>query len=90
MNPQAFLFGILAAVPDLPGAACAGHAPAFDEDGDEAAALALCGRCSALRRCRSWFDGLEPRQRPTGVVAGLVHHTIPKSNTTTIATGAQL
>jgi hypothetical protein len=80
----AFLFGVIGAIPDLPGAACRGTAPQFDEDGDEAAALALCGRCSALQPCRSWFDGLAPRQRPEGVVAGLVHRRDRKTGRSSI------
>jgi hypothetical protein len=72
------------ATPALPGAACRGCAPQFDEDGDEAAALALCGHCGALQPCRAWFDGLAPRHRPEGVVAGLVHRRNPKTNRSTI------
>jgi WhiB family transcriptional regulator, redox-sensing transcriptional regulator len=68
------LFGIVAHIPDLPGAACHGLAPMFDPDHDESAALALCATCSALQPCRAWFDGLAPRHRPEGVVAGAVHH----------------
>jgi hypothetical protein len=74
VNPQPFLFGIIAAIPDLPGAACRGTAPMFDEDHDEGAALALCSHCSALQPCPAWFDALAPRERPEGVVAGLIHH----------------
>ena len=86
MNSQAFLFGILGTIPDLSGAACRGHAPMFDEDRDEAAALALCGRCGALPGCREWFDGLPPGKRPEGVVAGLVHHRNPNTRRSTITT----
>jgi hypothetical protein len=87
---QAFLYGVLAAIPDLPGAACRGRAPEFDEDNDEAAAMALCGHCSALQLCSTWFHGLAPRHRPGGVVAGLVHRRGGKTNRSTITSeGAQ-
>jgi hypothetical protein len=80
VNPQAVLFGILAGIPDLPGAACRGTAPMMDENHDEAAALALCSGCGALQACAAWFHSLAPRQRPEGVVAGLVHHRNVNTN----------
>jgi WhiB family redox-sensing transcriptional regulator len=80
MNPTA-LFAALAGIPRLPGAACRGHHELFDphhgdapeRPGAEAKALALCHRCPALAGCSAWFDGLPPKQRPHGVIAGRVN-----------------
>lgn len=86
MTP-AGLFDALAAIPELPGAACRGRPALFDPDAqgyDEVAALAICGQCAARSRCRSWFDGLTPRQRPEGVVAHAVHRREGRSNRSTI------
>ncbi len=77
----ALLENVLAAVPSLPGARCRGRTALFDPrpstDADredaEATALALCARCPAADRCRAWFDGLPPKARPKGVVAGVVN-----------------
>lgn len=69
--------------PRLDGALCRGRQELFDPpDADtperaremnQARALRLCGRCSALADCRRWLDGLPKAQRPTGVVAGRVN-----------------
>ena len=75
---------LIANTPRLPGAACRGHAPLFDEGHEEGPALALCGHCRALQACRAWFYGLTPGQRPVGVVAGLVHYRNPRSRRSTI------
>lgn len=82
MSTLAGLLFSLSGVPSLPGAACRGLAPTFDDpDGNEPApdvehrrtvALALCGQCSALTRCRQWLESLPANQRPSGVVAGTV------------------
>lgn len=69
------LAGALAGVPLLEGARCKGRPERFDLDirsGREAIdwATYTCGACPALRKCRAWVDSLEPRQRPSGVVAG--------------------
>ena len=88
MNPEDF-FTIIAAFPSLPGAACKGKAPVMDaDDGQEAAALALCARCGALQACRQWFYGLPPRDRPEGVVAGLIHRRDGRGNHSRITEGA--
>jgi hypothetical protein len=76
---------ILAAVgaaPALPGAKCRGRHSLYDpaalgENPDTVAArhalaVELCSYCPALTRCESWFYSLPPRQRPCGVVAGVV------------------
>ena len=39
------------------------------------AALAVCAVCPALDACRTWFDSLPPRDRPTGVIAGRIRRT---------------
>jgi hypothetical protein len=58
VTPEDF-FAVIAAFPRLPGAACKGRAPMFDDgDGEEAAAVALCASCSALQPCRAWFYSL--------------------------------
>lgn len=74
------LLAILGAAPALPGARCRGRHHLFDDAArDEPAevveqrhhqALGLCRGCPALASCQLWFDGLPPRQRPPGVVAG--------------------
>lgn len=74
----------LGAIPALPGAACRGTTPLFDDTGDNTAALALCRRCAARIPCREWFDTLAPRERPEGVVAGLLHHRDSKRRRSTI------
>ncbi|OBK82134.1 hypothetical protein A5649_09775 [Mycolicibacter heraklionensis] len=76
------LAAILAGVPHLPGAACAGIWSAFDaaEPGEEPAdvdyrhrtALATCRRCPALDRCAEWAAGLRGRDRPDGIIAGQI------------------
>nr|WP_233209245.1 hypothetical protein [Mycobacterium sp. ENV421] len=77
---------LLADIPDLPGARCAGLADLFEATVDEhgkaaprseredarTAALRLCNACPSLAPCRAWLDGLRPTQRPRGVVAGQV------------------
>lgn len=88
MNALSELLDQLAAgIPDLPGARCKGRTELFDQTapregrrGDhdalwyaQRAAVALCRACPSLSACRAWFDGLEPTQRPRGVVAGLVN-----------------
>ncbi len=77
------LLGALRGVPVLPGAACVGRHALFDEQHPEesaadartryARALTVCTGCPALNQCREWFDGLRPRDRPTGVIAGRLH-----------------
>ncbi|WP_224111297.1 hypothetical protein [Mycobacterium avium] len=69
------LAGALAGVPLLEGAKCKGRPERFDIDirSDRESidwAAYTCGACPALRKCRAWVDGLPPRQRPSGVVAG--------------------
>lgn len=73
----------IAAAPRLDGAACKGSTD-FDVDHDcdgeppEARedrlhrAVAACHGCPTLDACADWLDGLSPRQRPTGVIAGRV------------------
>ncbi|APE15700.1 hypothetical protein BOH72_11195 [Mycobacterium sp. WY10] len=77
---------LLAGIPDLPGARCAGLADLFEATVDEhgkadtrtereharIAALRLCNGCPALTPCRAWLDSLSPMRRPRGVVAGQV------------------
>ena len=68
-------------IPDLPGARCKGHAELFDRtiayphsdrraltDLARTQALQTCACCPVLDRCREWFEGLAPEQRPRGVV----------------------
>ncbi|SBS77292.1 hypothetical protein MHPYR_410002 [uncultured Mycobacterium sp.] len=50
---------------------CDGEPPEAREDRLRRA-VAACNACPALDACTAWFDGLSPRQRPTGVVAGRV------------------
>lgn len=65
----------------LPGAACAGRPELFDPAGEyeprqsvirrHEAAVRLCRfTCPALTECTAWAEGLTPRQRPGGVLAG--------------------
>lgn len=70
--------------PPLLAAACAGQWELFDEqnhDKRETATAAqqrhthaalLCAACPELDPCRRWADGLTPRQRPPGVLAGQI------------------
>ena len=90
---------LIAGIPDLPGARCAGLADLFEATIDEhgnaasraqreharAAALRLCHACPALAPCRTWLDGLRPTRRPRGVVAGQVIAAsgLPSSTRTT-------
>ncbi|MCZ0732218.1 hypothetical protein [Mycolicibacterium iranicum] len=73
----------LAAIPDLPGARCKGQPDRFDlpepytaadpaTESRLTAAAEVCTRCPALDRCGRWVDGLAPKLRPAGVVAGRV------------------
>jgi Transcription factor WhiB len=62
-------------IPNLPGAACRGHAELFDvadrhDTQGIARAQAVCASCPALRDCRRWLAGLPRLARPCGVVAG--------------------
>ncbi len=61
-------------IPNLPGAACRGHAELFDVAGRDDPAVeraqAVCAACPALRDCRRWLAGLPRLVRPCGVVAG--------------------
>lgn len=76
------LFGALFGAPALPGAKCRGRPHLFDEPAEyephaivaqrHTQALALCVRCPSLDPCRAWFDRLKPRERPRGVIAGIV------------------
>jgi hypothetical protein len=77
---------LIADIPALPGARCAGLTDLLEatiaENGKPAsraeveiartAALRLCNECPALAPCRAWLDGLRPTHRPRGVVAGHV------------------
>ncbi len=84
------LLGALRAFPALPGAACIGRHDLFDEQTPDestgeartryAAAVAVCTDCPALDPCAAWFDGLRPRDRPVGIIAGRIH--IPKQRRT--------
>jgi hypothetical protein len=84
------LLGALAGIPPLPGALCRGQWNLFDEANDPGAieaATRTCELCPALDRCRQWVNGLPPRNRPTGVVAGQLHPLPvgrPKSNQPTM------
>lgn len=72
------LAGLLAGAPDLRDGLCQpGNSTlppgSWDCDASPAAAVAAiaeCGRCPVLGRCRAWLDGLPRRDRPSGVVAG--------------------
>lgn len=79
------LVGALAGTPSLPGAKCRGRPHLFDESGPDedetvvaarySQALSLCQRCPALDTCERWFLALQPRKRPTGIVAGRINRT---------------
>lgn len=82
------LLHAVGAAPALPGARCRGRHHLFDdahpnEDPETVAqrrqqALALCRGCPALASCSAWVDGLPPRQRPPGVVAGRLNAHTPR------------
>jgi hypothetical protein len=91
------LLSALVGAPAFSGARCRGRHQLFDEAeryepseivaARHAQALSLCHGCSALPRCGEWFNGLPPRNRPTGVVAGQLHPLPvgrPKSNQPTM------
>lgn len=72
--------------PRLPGARCRGQWQLFDatthmcrgpapREVIEArqAAVRICVTCPALSACRTWLASLPQRQRPAGVVAGLIN-----------------
>lgn len=94
----ATLAGLLAAIcqaPDLPGALCKGlnrlfdpaeqHEPAPEVERRHRIALETCRACPALDRCREWFDGLPKRDRPQGVIAGLLVHPPAKRKRVDVA-----
>jgi hypothetical protein len=62
------------AIPDLPEAACRGHADLFDVARTDRAAVAkakaICASCPALDDCRAWLADQPAALRPCGVVAG--------------------
>ena len=79
------ILGALAGAPALPGAACVGHWATFDATIMSTAgrppkpvlqarcdALAICSSCPALERCREHLESLPDRDRPQGVVAGII------------------
>jgi len=77
----ALLRELAAAVPRLRGARCRDKWELFDAAATrlhgpaasaQAEALAECRQCPALMLCREWLDSLEPRARPSGVIAGRV------------------
>lgn len=86
---------LLAGVPDLPGARCAGRWDLYERTVREyrvdgrltrkelerarTAALRLCETCLALHPCREYLQGLPIAQRPPGVIAG---HVITTSGRT--------
>ena len=77
MNLTEGLFGMLANLPRLDGAACVGKAELFDPGTDEATetiARAMCLNCPALAPCAAWVESLPPSQRPFGVTAAVVRH----------------
>ncbi len=63
------LFDALRGIPDLPGAACTGQSALFDiaDQIDAEPAIAICGRCPVLNRCREWA-----RARPPNTLNGVV------------------
>jgi hypothetical protein len=86
------LLSSLAGAPAFPGARCRGKHHLFDPaaaderpdvvDARQAQALGLCSHCPALARCASWLDGLPPKKRPLGVVAGRVNNPPPERKST--------
>jgi hypothetical protein len=72
--------------PPMPEAACRNQLPIFDLTIPERPgklpaevaqarriAMDICNNdCTELLTCRRWLDGLEPTQKPLGVVAGIV------------------
>lgn len=78
---------ILAGLPKLSGAACVGRAeifaPAEPDEPDEHVeyrhrhAAAICSTCPALTECREWADSLPARDRPPGVLAGVIPEARP-------------
>jgi hypothetical protein len=83
-NLDELISALAQAIPELPGARCRGRHELFDlappwEDDDTRryrtdAAKRLCGACPALIACGTWFDGLEPSDRPSGVIAGRLYN----------------
>jgi hypothetical protein len=76
----ALLSRVLADMPRLDGAACAGHFGLFDSDDcdDLAYALTICQECPALDACAQWLVSLPKSCRPEGVVAGIVNRPRPR------------
>jgi hypothetical protein len=87
MNPTEFM-AAFAAVPRLPAAACLGRHDLFDRTVEasvggpggaaevaaaRAEALDVCAVCPALADCRAYLDGLAPRHKPLGAIAGVIH-----------------
>lgn len=81
----ATLTGLLAALrgaPALPGALCVGDHRLFDPAGPtepvtdaerrHQIAVETCQVCPALTACGAWLASLPPRERPSGVIAGIV------------------
>jgi hypothetical protein len=76
------LLHTIATTPNLRGAACVQHRNVFDACLTHAAgptvyakAIRICATCPALAACRAWVAGLPPRERPRGVIAGLIRHS---------------
>lgn len=81
MTTMDSLIGALVGVIALPGAKCRGrnlwdeagpNEPAKVVEQRHAQALLLCSHCPALQPCARWLDGLSPRMKPYGVIAGRV------------------
>ena len=82
MTPEAAvaLLTVAARSPDLAGAVCTdpGVRELFDAAVESTAvevsedALFACSRCPALGACRAWVEGLPAKQRPVGVIGGVV------------------
>lgn len=79
---------ILTDTPKLDGAACVGHAALFDpaepsepaeqvERRHEAASRICRWSCPRQQECESWVRSLSSRERPRGVVAGLIPGDAP-------------